>query len=67
MNKCTIIVVRNTLNNSKPCKKCIKFLKNSGIRKIYYSYEGGLKMEKTIEIETDHVSSKYRKPWCQFK
>ena len=45
---------------------CIKFLKKCGIRRVYYSYDQELKMEKTNEIENNHISGKYRKPWSEF-
>jgi hypothetical protein len=41
-------------------------LKKFGLRRIYYSFEGYLKMEKVNEMESFHISSKYRKPFSEF-
>ena len=65
-HKCDIIVTKRTQNNSAPCRHCLDFLKKCGIKKVYYSYEGNLKMEKVSEMETTHISAKYRKPWSEF-
>ena len=66
-HKCSVVVVKRTLNStSKPCRHCLDFLKKCGIKKVYYSYEGNLKMEKVSEMETTHISAKYRKPWSEF-
>ena len=51
------------MSNSKPCARCLDLIKNYGIRKVYYSDEKRLIMEKTNNMETNHLSSKYRKPW----
>ena len=84
MSKCSLIVVKaspktQTVGNSKPCQRCIKFLQKTGIKKIYYSVgtdieksiqtEGDFSyvMEKTCEIHNDHLSSKYRNPWSNHK
>ncbi len=61
LRKCKLIVVRKTMNNSKPCKHCVEMIKYYGIRRIYYSYEQGLKYESGNTITTDHVSAKYIK------
>ena len=61
--KCDLIVVRNTLSNSKPCKHCLKELKKYGIRRVYYSYNKNLLMEKVSEMKTEYITSKYRKSW----
>ena len=63
LSKCDIIVVKKSYGNSRPCVRCLDMLKKSGIRRIYYSFERNLKMEKINEMETNHVSSRYRKPW----
>jgi deoxycytidylate deaminase len=45
------------LVNSKPCKSCIEVMRMFGIKNIYYSTETGeLKKEKTIDIESEHMS-----------
>lgn len=61
LRKCKLIVVRRTMNNSKPCKHCVEMIKYYGIRRIYYSYEQGLKYESGNTLTTDHVSAKYIK------
>ena len=106
LSKCSLIVIKASLKareigNSKPCKNCIDFLKNAGIKKIYYSItkenienfdeskiddkskqsfdhdhdkrpiykyssKEYLTVEKTNSIKSDHLSSKYRRPWSEF-
>lgn len=66
LGKCDLIVTKNTMSNSKPCKHCTEFLKKHGIRRIYYSYENDFIMEKTQNLKSDHLSAKYKKPWSQF-
>jgi hypothetical protein len=53
---------------SKPCARCLSELKKYGFRRTYYSYDGtpNLKMEKVNEMETTHLSCKYRRPWSSF-
>ena len=63
MRKCELIVVRRTMNNSKPCIKCLEMIKICGIKKVHYSYDQKLIFEKTEDIQTDHLSSRYRTPW----
>ncbi len=65
-NNCDIVIVRRTLSNSKPCKRCLETLKNYGIRRVYYSYERTIIMEKLSEMNTDYLSSKYSTPWSDF-
>ena len=60
LSKCTLIVVRRTMNNSKPCNHCLQMIKESGIKRVYYSYDKGLKMEKVNQMETSHLSARYR-------
>ena len=64
--KCTLIVVRRTMNNSKPCSRCLEMIKKCGIKKIYYSHDQGLVYEKARDMENDHVSSAHRVPWHQW-
>jgi hypothetical protein len=69
INKCDIIVVRgkeDNLSNSTPCMRCTQMLKNYGLRRVYYSFGGALKMEKVNEMQSMHVSSRYRKPFSEF-
>lgn len=42
MRKVTLVVVRTNMNMSKPCELCSAVIKNLGIRKVYYSYQGKL-------------------------
>jgi len=42
---------------SKPCKHCIEFLKNIGIKKIYYSDDNSnIIYENINSIENNHIS-----------
>ena len=71
LSKCTLIVVRgnkNTLSNSKPCKKCLALIKTYGIKKIYYSQERQLIFEKVRDMTHEDciVSKKYRVPWNEW-
>lgn len=66
LHKCSILVIKNHLSNSKPCTRCLEKLKNYGFRKVYYSYDKKIIVEKTNQMENDHLSSKYRKPWSSF-
>jgi glutaredoxin-related protein len=59
-------VVKKTMSNSKPCSRCVEFLKNYGVRRVYYSYDEKLIVEKVNQLKNEHVSSKYRKPWATF-
>ena len=84
MSKCYLLVVKaspktQTVGNSKPCQRCIRFLQKTGIKRIYYSVGPNIEesinldkgisyvMEKTCEIRSDHVSAKYRNPWSQHR
>ena len=62
----SLIVVRTRMTNSRPCSRCLELIKQYNIKRVYYSYDGDLVMEKTRDIETDHVSSKYRRPWSEW-
>ena len=42
MRKVTLIVVREGMKMSKPCKICGPVLQELGIRKVYYSCDGEL-------------------------
>ncbi|MBA3285039.1 MAG: hypothetical protein H0U27_08275 [Nitrosopumilus sp.] len=66
IRKCYIINVKKALSDSRPCKRCLCTLKSYGIKRIYYSRFGDLKMEKIIDMTTEHLSSKYRRPWSEF-
>jgi len=66
LSKCDVIVVKTHLSNSKPCSRCVEMLKRHGVRRVYYSYERELKMEKVNELTNDHLSSRYRRPWSEF-
>ena len=61
LHRCDIIVVRKTMNNSKPYKHCLKFLKKCGIRRVYYSFNKSIIVEKVSNMDTDHISAKNRK------
>lgn len=64
--KCIIIVVRRTLNNSKPCKHCLEVLKEYGIKKVYYSMNKDIVAEKTNKMENNHVSSRRRNNYWKY-
>ena len=66
LSKCDIVVVKTHYSNSKPCSRCVDMLKKYGVRRVYYSYERELKMEKVNELKNDHLSSKYRRAWSEF-
>lgn len=61
------MVVRTRMNNSAPCKHCLDLMKSLGIRRVYYSFEGKIVMEKVNEMQTDHISAKNRRTWIQLK
>jgi deoxycytidylate deaminase len=52
------------LANSKPCFNCLNLIKQSGIKKIYYSissyengvFKSGIMVERVRDMETAHVS-----------
>jgi tRNA(Arg) A34 adenosine deaminase TadA len=59
-----LIVVRCTktgeLSNSRPCKHCCSFIKEKGVRNIFYSNEfGEIIHELSTDFQTDHVCSSY--------
>ena len=58
LSRSDLIVVRLKMNNSKPCKNCLEFIKKCGIRRIYYSDNQTLKMERSYKMETNHVCSR---------
>lgn len=67
LKKCDVYIIQKKSigsGNSRPCNRCLDFLKKVGIRRIYYSFYSELKMEKINIMESDHVSSKYRKSWA---
>lgn len=65
LRKCSIVIIKHTMNNSKPCLHCLEILKKCGIRKVYYSCNQKLIEEKTCEMQTEHLTIKYRKPFNQ--
>ena len=67
LNKCDILVVKKNCGNSRPCVKCLERMKKLGVRRVYYSYDREIKVEKVNEMESTHVSAKYRRPWSDFK
>jgi len=67
-SRCDLLVVRAkrlTISNSKPCKHCLQFIKDCGIRRIYYSNNQNLILEKTSDMQTEHICSS--KLWKQQK
>lgn len=66
IRKCHIVNVKKALSNSRPCKRCLSLLKKFGIQKIYYSNLGNITTEKVKDMTSDHISSKYKKPWSEF-
>ena len=55
-----LIVIRidnnNNLCDSKPCEECINIIKTHGIKKVYYSTNGGIIIEKVSLMSSDHLS-----------
>ena len=66
LKKCDILVVKKNCGNSRPCMKCLESMKKLGVRRVYYSYDREIKMEKVNEMKSDHLSAKYRRPWSDF-
>ena len=64
VSKLKIIVIRWSCDRftlSKPCKHCVEFLKNIGIKKIYYSDDyNNIIYENINTIVTDHISMYYK-------
>lgn len=44
------------LRNSKPCADCTLLIKQSGIKKVYYSTHDGVVKIKACDLESDHIS-----------
>lgn len=67
VRKCSMVIIKHTMNKSKPCLHCLDFLKKCGcgIRKVYYSCNQKLIEEKTCNMQTEHLTIKYRKPFNQ--
>ena len=64
LKKCDILVLKKNLASSGPCKRCLSFLKKCGVRRVYYSVgQDRIRMEKVNEMVSNHISSRYRKPW----
>lgn len=68
MSKTYIIVIRigghghNSVINSRPCQNCINYMKNIGIKKIYYSNEdGNFTGEHITYMESNHLSMAARR------
>jgi deoxycytidylate deaminase len=48
---------QQVISGSKPCKHCCMFMKQFGIKAVYYSNdEGQMVREKISEIKSTHVS-----------
>ena len=48
--------------NSKPCWHCLQYIKTlKFIKYIVYSTENGWKVEKVIDMHTEHISKGNRK------
>lgn len=58
--KCKLIVVRRTMNNSKPCNNCVQKIKFYGIGKIYYSYDQKIVYENSTRLCNDYISPRYK-------
>lgn len=58
--------MKKGFSDSSPCKHCLILLKKVGIQRVYYSIFGDFKMEKVKYMKTEHISSRYRKPWSEF-
>ena len=67
LKKCDILVVKKNCGNSRPCMKCLETMKKLGVRRVYYSFYNEIKVEKVNEMETEHVSAKFRRPWSEFR
>jgi tRNA(Arg) A34 adenosine deaminase TadA len=65
IKKISLIVLRvnryNELVNSKPCYHCLEYLKNIGIKNIYFSDDNGnIIKEKTKYMKTEHITRNRR-------
>ena len=60
--KVDLTVIREGLQESKPCAQCIKFMNtlNLNIRNITYSNNDSFITEKLKDIENDHQTLYYR-------
>jgi deoxycytidylate deaminase len=63
LSKTYIVVIRlggdthSNFVNSKPCMHCINYMKNLGIKKIYYSNQlGEIIHEKVSAMSSNHIS-----------
>ena len=58
LSKTDILVFRNSvggIRNSRPCCECLQTMKNAGIRRVYYSIDGGeIVYEKVSEMVSVH-------------
>ena len=61
MRKCILLVVRHNMGNSKQCARCLKMIRDCGIKKIYYSCDRTLVRAHSSRIQTSHLSARYRK------
>lgn len=66
LSKCTLIVVRKSMNCSRPCSRCLKLIKSYGIKRVYYSDDQKLVFRKTEEITECIISKRYRIPWKEW-
>lgn len=62
INKITLVVIRlsktDNFADSKPCMHCTEYLKNLGIKKVYYSNEEGeLQFERCQNMVNEHIST----------
>jgi len=51
----------NNRNNSKPCHHCIKLIKKTNIKRVFYGVFGQWVCEKVRDISNNHISGYYRR------
>ena len=65
LNRCVLIVIRvnriGDVVSSKPCNDCIKYIKQCGIKRIYYSSDTGFEYTNSTDLENEHKTFYHRK------
>lgn len=55
MKKYTLVVIRDRLNNSKPCQQCCQLMREVGIRKVIYSNSNNEMVNEYVrDMECNH-------------
>lgn len=62
MKKYTLVVIRDRLNNSKPCRECCQLMREVGILKVVYSNsENKMVNEYVRDLDCTHQSHSTKK------